>query len=178
VSDAGPRLHTTANGQIAELIELFSTREEAVLSLPCPGRAKLGEGTVAACASHAADNYLRIAAFLDSVEKTPPAHGHGGGPHRTPSSLTARDHASGPGHGGHGVAHTAEQVDRQSLLQRLSAAGGALSALAALTDEQLDAVPPAGNMKFCDGQRTLEQIITNLLNHQSHQLDAIRAALT
>jgi hypothetical protein len=32
-------------------------------------------------------------------------------------------------------------------------------------------------MKFCDGQRTLEQILTSLLNHQSHQLDALRAAL-
>ncbi|MGH2832930.1 MAG: hypothetical protein ACRDK2_09155 [Solirubrobacteraceae bacterium] len=28
-----------------------------------------------------------------------------------------------------------------------------------------------------NGQRNLEQVITNLLNHQSHQLDAIRAAL-
>jgi hypothetical protein len=33
-------------------------------------------------------------------------------------------------------------------------------------------------MKFCDGQRTLDQVATNLLNHQSHQLDALKAALT
>ena len=32
-------------------------------------------------------------------------------------------------------------------------------------------------MKFCDGQRTLEQIVTNLLNHQSHQLGALKGAL-
>jgi hypothetical protein len=178
VSDAGHRLNTTANVQISELIDLLSTREEADLSLPCPGRAKLGDGTVAACASHAADNYLRIAAFLDSAQKTSTAHGQSGAPHRTPSSLTARDHANGRVHGEHGVAHTAKQVDRRGLLQRLSAASNALSPLAGLTDEQLDTVPPASDMKFCDGQRTLEQIITNLLNHQSHQLDAIRAALT
>jgi hypothetical protein len=78
VSDAGHRLNTTANGQISELIDLLSTREEADLSLPCPGRAKLGDGTVAACASHAADNYLRIAAFLDSAQKTSTAHGQSG----------------------------------------------------------------------------------------------------
>ena len=32
-------------------------------------------------------------------------------------------------------------------------------------------------MKFCDGQRTLEQIVTNLLNHQRHQLEALKAAV-
>jgi hypothetical protein len=46
-----------------------------------------------------------------------------------------------------------------------------------LTDAQLEAVPPASDMKFCDGQRTLVQVVTNLLNHQSHQLDALKAAL-
>jgi hypothetical protein len=28
-----------------------------------------------------------------------------------------------------------------------------------------------------DGQRTLEQIVTNLLNHQSRQLNALKAAI-
>jgi hypothetical protein len=28
-------------------------------------------------------------------------------------------------------------------------------------------------MKFCDGQGTLEQIVTNLLNQHSHLLDAL-----
>ncbi|MDQ6803445.1 MAG: hypothetical protein M3065_00440 [Actinomycetota bacterium] len=51
-------------------------------------------------------------------------------------------------------------------------------ALGDLTDEQLDTVPPASDMKFCDGQRTLEQILTNLLNHQSHQLVALKAAMS
>jgi hypothetical protein len=42
---------------------------------------------------------------------------------------------------------------------------------------QLDTVPPASDMKFCDGQRTLEQVVTNLLNHQNHQLDALKTAI-
>lgn len=49
--------HETANRQLAALIGLFSTRDEAVLCLPCPGREKLGDGTVAAIALHTADNY-------------------------------------------------------------------------------------------------------------------------
>jgi hypothetical protein len=32
------------------------------------------------------------------------------------------------------------------------------------------------HMKFCDGQRTLEPVVTNMLNHQSHQLDTLKAA--
>jgi hypothetical protein len=32
-------------------------------------------------------------------------------------------------------------------------------------------------MKFCDGQRTLEQVVTNLLNHQSQQLGALKTAM-
>ena len=52
------------------------------------------------------------------------------------------------------------------------------SSLADLTEAQLDTVPPASEMKFCDGQRTLQQVVTNLLIHQSHQLDALRTAIT
>ena len=52
-----------------------------------------------------------------------------------------------------------------------------MGVLVELTDEQLDTAPPVSDMKFCDGQRTLEQIVTNLLNHQSHKLNAIKAAL-
>jgi hypothetical protein len=141
-----------ADGQLSELIELLSTRDEAALGVPCPGREKLGDGTVAACASHTAENYLRIAAFLRDEDHPHVAHGH-----------------SAP--------HDAKDVDRQSPLERLSAGRDAFGALSGLTDEQLDSVPPASDMKFCDGQRTVEQIVTNLLNHQSHRLDALRAAL-
>jgi hypothetical protein len=63
------------------------------------------------------------------------------------------------------------------LLQRLSAARDALGLLAELSDEQLDAVPPAGGMRFCDGRRTLEQIMSSLFKHQRHQVDALKRAL-
>ncbi len=73
--------------------------------------------------------------------------------------------------------YTAESVDLDGLLERLSAARDALSVLAELTDEQLDTVPPADSFRFCDGQRNLEQVVAGLLRHQSHQVDAVTAAL-
>jgi hypothetical protein len=59
LNERGNQLLETANRQISELIGLISTRGEAALRLPCPGRKKLGDGTVAACALHTADNSRR-----------------------------------------------------------------------------------------------------------------------
>jgi len=148
MSERGSRLLETASGQISELIGLLSTRGEAALSLPCPGREKLGDGSVGACALHTADRYQRIAGFLQ-----------------------------GHGEGTHDGDYRAENVDLQGLLERLSSGQRALSRLAYLTDEQLDSVPPASEMKFCDGQRTLEQVLTSLLRHQSHQVEGLKAAI-
>lgn len=178
MSERATQLHQLADGQLSGLIDLLSARDEAVLSLPCPGREKLGDGTVAACASHTAENYLRIAEFLRGEDHQPVARGdRGRGSHRIPSFLRARSHRGGHGQNMHSAPHRAEDVDREELLERLSAGRDALRVLTDLTDERLDAVPPASEMKFCDGQRTLEQVVTNLLNHQSHQLDALKAAL-
>lgn len=178
MSERATQLHQLVDRQLSELIGLLSTRDEAALRLPCPGREKLGDGTVAACASHTADSYLRIAAFLRGGDHQPAAHGdRGRGPHRVPSFLRARGHRSEHDQGGHSAPHRAENVDRAGLLERLSSGRDALGILRELTDEQLDAVPPASDMKFCDGQRTLQQIVTNLLNHQTHQLDTLKAAL-
>ncbi len=74
--------------------------------------------------------------------------------------------------------YQADDIDLPALLDRLSAGRDALSVLAGLTEAQLDTVPPASEMKFCDGQRTLQQVVTNLLKHQSYQLDALRRAIT
>ena len=71
-----------------------------------------------------------------------------------------------------------DDIALHHLLHELSTAQGALSLLADLTDDQLDDVPPAGSARFSDGQRTLEQVISAMLNHQRHQVDAIRAAVT
>jgi hypothetical protein len=72
---------------------------------------------------------------------------------------------------------TAENVNLDGLLQRLSTARDAFGVLAELTDEQLDSAPPAGSFRFCDGHRTLEQVVAGLLKHQTHQIDAMKAAV-
>jgi hypothetical protein len=155
MSDRGRELLNTAENQITELTTLLATADEVALSKPCPGREKLGDGRVAAVALHTADTYLRIAGFL---------RGHGGPAHE--------------GTAGHEPSGTGEQVDTQLLAQRLAAGRQALSALADLTDEQLDAVPPAGQARFCDGKRTTEEVLAAMLKHQGHQNDALRAAIT
>jgi hypothetical protein len=163
MNERGTRLQETANGQINELIALISKPGEAALRLPCPGREKLGDGTVAAGAMHTADNYHRIAGFLK---------GQSGGGHTRIAKLLHRHNEDKHQH-----EYKAANVDLQALLDRLSTGQAALSVLADLTEAQLDTVPPASDMKFCDGQRTLEQVVTNLLNHQNHQLDALRTAI-
>lgn len=180
MSERGIQLHETANRQNSELIDLFSTRDEAALSLPCAGREKLGDGTVGAIALHTADNYNRIAGFLQADDHVLGAEAHiERGRHRIPAFIRARGHSDGmhDSQSEPGSDYRAENVDLQRLLERLSAGQRALSLLADLTDQQLDAVPPASDMKFSDGQRTLEQIVTSLLNHQHHQIDALKAAV-
>jgi hypothetical protein len=151
MGERGAQLLDTADRQISELIELLSTADDAALKLPCPGRGKLGDGTVGATASHTADRYHRIAEFLAAPVDA------------------RRGHVPGD--------HGAEDLHLDDLLERLSAASDALGLLAELSDEQLDAVPPAGEMRFCDGRRTLEQILDSLFKHQRHQLDAVKRAV-
>jgi hypothetical protein len=154
-SPRGAALHTTATEQISELIGLLSTRGAAALMLPCAARGKLGDGTVGATAAHTAGSYQRIAAFLRATV----------------------DGQAGHPPGGHDAEHRAENVDLDDLLERLSAARDALALLAELSDEQLDGVPAASEMKFCDGRRTLEQILSSLFKHQRHGVDAVKAAV-
>ena len=73
MSERGNQLFETADGQISELMRLVWRVGETGLSLPCPGREKLGDGTVGALASHMADSYLRIAAFLQATDEMSPA---------------------------------------------------------------------------------------------------------
>jgi hypothetical protein len=183
-SERGRRLCGMVDGQLAELIGLLSARGEDDLRRPCPGREKMGDGTVAACATQTADRYRRIAEFLLTAGRasgaSTPAVECG---HRMPRFLRARGH--GPGdhaesareHGAHEDHEATQNLYRDNLLERLTAGRNALAVLAELTDEQLDSVPPAGSFRFCDGQRSLEQVLAALLKHQGHQIDAIRAAL-
>ena len=176
MTERATQLLQMADAQLSELIDLLSAQGQAALRRPCPGREKLGDGTVAACASHTANNYLRIAAFLRDEQHASPAQVEvGSGAHRMPRLLRARGHMGG--HTGHGDPYRADNVDLRDLLERLADAREALSVLGDLTELQLDSVAPAGEMKFCDGQRTLEQIVTSLLVHQRHQVDALCAAV-
>jgi hypothetical protein len=178
MSERATRLLQTATAQVDELIRLFSTGEEAVLSRRCVGRERLGDGTVGACALHTADNYLRITEFAHGAANPNPVGGGAHGPrrHRRPAF------AEGHGPGRH-VSDTAggdfasDDLALVSLIDRLSTTRDALGVLGQLTDEQLDDVPAASEMRFCDDKRTLEQIITSALNHQAQQVHALRAAL-
>jgi hypothetical protein len=60
--------------------------------------------------------------------------------------------------------------------KQLSDSRDTLEKISELTDSRLDAIPPKDRFRFCDGQRTLEQVLASLLKHQSHQLDALKAA--
>jgi len=184
MTERGKQLHATADAQVGELIGLISALDEAALRRPCPGREKLGDGTVGASARHTADNYQRIAGFVQTSDRMSGAHGpaqHGG--HRIPRFLRAighgpSDHAEhDPAAGQHDGAYTADTIDVGAVVEQLSASRDTLGRIAELTDTQLDAIPPDGSFRFCDGHRTLEQVLAGLLKHQAHQIEALRSAV-
>lgn len=176
----GAELLRTASQQIDTLIDLLSQQPEAALSLPCPGRENMGDGTIAAVAGHTADRYQQIAEFLHTFVDTSSAGQRQD--HRRPRRLRHRPGEHAPGShapSSHATpAHVRSQLDLAGLLAGLSAAREALGRLALLTDEELDAVPPPDSFRFCDGQRDLAQVMASLLKHQSHQVDALTEAMT
>ncbi len=183
MSERGKLLHATVDQQIGELIDLITAFDPATLRLPCPSRDKLGDGTIAACAQHTADNYQRIVAFVQNRERMSGAHGpaqHGG--HSIPGflrvlGLRPPDQAQpGPGvH--HDDRYTADKIDPGELVSQLSTSRAALGQISTLTYTQLKAIPPDGSFRFANGQRTLDQVLASLLQHQDHQVKAVRAAL-
>lgn len=154
------QLYETAERQIAALAVCLSQAGAPRLSEPCPDREKLGDGTIGAVAAHTADNYHRIAGFVAGTRDDRMAH------------------SPGQQHGCQQYGYRGSKVDLDALLARLKSARRPLAAIDQLGDEQLDSVPPAGEMRFADGQRTLEQIVASQLKHQGHQVDAISAALS
>ena len=145
------QLGKTADSQIAELAAVLSRAGASRLGERCPGREKLGDGTIATVAAHTANNYQRIADFIAATRGE-----------QIPRVVPPR--------------HADRGLD--VLLDRLGSARDALTVIAQLDDAQLDSVPPAGTVKFADGQRTLAMVITSLLKHQRHHVRAIAAALT
>ena len=185
MTERGKRLHATADRQITELADLIQTLDEPAWRLSCAGREKLGDGTVAACAKHTAHNYQRIATFVATTDRRSAGHATGQrGGHRIPRFLSALGHQAaehsprGPDGHGHDGPYTAENASPADLIEQLSAARENLSGIAELTDRQLDTVAPKDSFRFCDGRRTLEQVLTGLLKHQDHQVHALKAALS
>jgi hypothetical protein len=127
MNERGTQLQETANGQIDELIGLISAGGEGALRVPCPSREKLGDGTVAACAMHTADNYHRIAGFLQ---------GQRGGRHTRVAKFLHRH-----GEDKHQDNYRADNIDLPAVLDRLSTGRAAVSVLADLTEAQMDTVP-------------------------------------
>jgi hypothetical protein len=182
MTERAEQLHATADEQIVELIALVATLDDTTMHLPCPGREKLGDGTIAAATQHTADNYQRIASFVQTSDLMTSAGAANGNGRRVPGFIKAlghrpRDHVQrGHGSGPHDDQYTADNADLGALLEQLSASREALGRMAELTDSQLDVIPPDGSFRFCDGQRTLEHVLASLLKHQSHQLDSLKAA--
>jgi hypothetical protein len=182
MTERGEQLYATADGQIAELIGLISTLDEATLRRPCPGREKLGDGTIAAAVRHTADNYRRIAAFVQTSDRMSGTHAPAQpAGHRLPRFVRALGHGPadhtehGAGPGQHDDQYTAGNIDLDALVKQLTASRDTLARVAVLTDSQLEAIPPKDSFRVCDGQRTLEQVLASLLRHQSHQLVALKA---
>jgi hypothetical protein len=184
MNERASRLHGAADEQIGELLDLVSTLDAATSRLPVPGRAKLGDGTVAANARHTTDNYQRIAAFASETERVSATHMRQESlAHRKPSVLRILRHRppdAEHGHSGdpgeHDARYTADDTDLGALIEQIGTTRGSLAFIAELSDRQLDAIPSAGSFRFADGKRSLEQILAGLLKHQRHQLDALEAA--
>ncbi len=188
MTERGGQLHATADAQVAELIALLSTLDETALRLPCPAREKLGDGTIAAAVQHTTDNYQRIANFVQTSARMSGGHEptkNGG--HRIPRFLRALGHrpadhraASDAEHdpgSGHADQYSADNIDPAALTRQLSRTRNSLGQVAELTDRQLDAIPPKDSFRFCDGRRTVEQVLASLLKHQRHHVDALTAAI-
>lgn len=183
MNDRAHCLHDTADQQLTELLRLGACLDPKTARQPCPGREKLGDGTIGALAKHTADNYQRIAEFITTNDGTSRTRhtprDHPG--HRPPRILRLLGHK--PPAGGHGPAthqgvYAADMQDPGTLAEQLSQTRDTLRHLGDLTDHQLDTIPPKDSFRFCDGTRTLEQVLDALFKHQRHQLDTLTQALS
>ena len=184
MSERAEQLQTTAATQIGELIDLVSTADDATLHRPCPGREKLGDGTIGAISAHTADNYERIGTFVATSQRLANRHdSRQPDRHQIPGVLCELGHTpfgqnqhQADSHS-HQAGYTAETVQPTEIARRLTAARQDLARIAQLTDQQLDAIPRKDTFRFCDGQRTLEQVLAALLKHQDRQVRTLKAAL-
>ena len=174
----GPQLWSAVSEQLDRLMACVAALDADTAGRACVGREKLGDGTVGAIAQHTADNYERIAGFVAGEhgvgEQVAGGHGaHGPGAHG-PGAHRPGTH--GPGPGGHG-SYSAATLEKARVLDQLGAARRRLALLAGASDAELARIPPKDSFRFCDGQRTLDEVLSALVLHQSHQVDAIEAAV-
>jgi hypothetical protein len=161
-----------ADLQIEQLLSFVKDQTRETLQRPCPGRQKLGDGSLGAFISHMADNWQRIADFAAGRGQQLPGHSPPARTHKMPRFLTAFGHRRPD----HTSAYSADAADPQEIASRLIAARGLVTQIGALSEQQLDAVPAEGSFRFCDGKRNLEEVLRALLRHQDRQIGAIRSA--
>jgi hypothetical protein len=131
----------------------------------------------------------QIAALVDLLDGAdeaalrkpcPDRAGLGDGTVRTLAAHTAANYARIAGFvaaGGDDGEHRELGASSADVIGQLSAARERMALVATLTDAELDAVPPKNSFRFCDGQRTLEQVLAGLFKHQDHQVQALAAAI-
>ena len=147
---AGDDAITAVERQLVELEAALGDADDRDLGSPCAGREGIGDGSVGAVAAHTIDVYRRVAAFLGG-EAADTRHSHGHQAHGAPAAA--------------GV---------EALRAELGTAKAELSGLAGV---DLARVPPAGTFRFCDGERTLEDVILRVLGHQRHHVAAVSSEL-
>ena len=173
-------LHATARQQIDQLQAIARAQSVETLQRPCPGRMKLGDGSLGAVILHTIENYQRIGNFAAGREPQAddaPQDSKGARQSRSygiSRLLGAIGHRP-PDHGDH---YSASSASPERLVTLIENAREALAPISALSVDQLDAVPAAGGFRFADGKRTLEEVLLALFKHQAHQLDAIRDAVS
>jgi hypothetical protein len=178
------QLRAIADGQLDELIDVISAADDTALRGPCVGWEKLADGSVGALATHTVENYQRIATFVATADRASAGLATGGHTGRqVPRILRALGHRA-PEHGEpaeraprHGDQYTADNADLADMVESLTAARQRLGRIGELSDGQLESVPPRNSFRFCDGQRTLEQVLAGLFKHQAHQVETLKAAL-
>ena len=124
---------------------------------------------------HTADNYGRIAGFVDGDRLRPAAE-------IAPQSSRALGTPQRPATGSAATTWARRRLHRRQRRARprrrgVSTSRAALRRLAELTDAQLDPVPPE-RTPVLRRERALNEILASLLKHQQHQLDAVKTALT
>jgi hypothetical protein len=138
-----------------ELTSFLTGLGEADLRAPTedPGGRSAGE-----VVAHLGEGYHEVLAWLGRAAQDP--------------SGAADTAPAGDGHHDHGG-----PVDVPAVVHELEHGGVRWAALVrGFTDGQLDRVPPA-TPGYTDGQRTLEQIVTSMLEHQEAHLNSIRRAV-